>query len=237
MRAGGDVIRGCTFAVARLWHDASTLTRRARGGGIAISLVIEGRIRARRGAASIEVGKGEGFIDTLDGATTVEVENSVGSIEVRLNDSFACRCRVSVAEGVRGLGPEPDSLPWLLTLANVTLASRAEHRNANWAFTRAALENLVAAVLVEANGPQADSIVDRALVEICRSCTDPAFDVRALAATQRRTPRWLQSAFAKRALTSRQAIRLERTRVARQLLETHRGLGSGEVARRAGFPS
>ncbi|AND17335.1 hypothetical protein [Rathayibacter tritici] len=65
-----------------------------------------------------------------------------------------------------------------------------------WAFTRAALENLIAAVLVEVNEPLSDSIVDRALEEIRRSCTNPSFDVTALAATQRMTPRWLQAAFA-----------------------------------------
>lgn len=237
MRAGGDVIRGRTFAVARLWHDASALTRRAVDGGSAISLVVEGRIRVTRGATSLEVSKGEGFVDTLDGATTVEVENSVGSIELRVSESFSRRYGVSLAEGVHWLGPDLDSLPWLLTLANATLASRGERRDTTWSFTRAALENLVAAVLVEANEPPSDSIVDRALEEIRRSCTDPSFDVAALAGTQRMTPRWLQVAFAERALTPRQAIRLERTRVARQILETHRGLGIDEVARRAGFPS
>lgn len=115
MRAGGDVIRGRTFAVARLWHDASALTRRAGGGGSAISLVVEGRIRVTRGATSIEVGKGEGFIDTLDGATTVEVENSVGSIELRVSESFSRRYGVSVADGLHWLGPDLDSLPWLLS--------------------------------------------------------------------------------------------------------------------------
>ncbi|MBF4462160.1 MULTISPECIES: helix-turn-helix domain-containing protein [unclassified Rathayibacter] len=106
-----------------------------------------------------------------------------------------------------------------------------------WAFTRASLENLVAPVLIETNEPTADSIADRALAEIRLSCRDPSFDVAALAASQRMTTRWLQAAFAERGLTPRQAIRLERTRIALQLVETHRPLAIDDVARRAGFPS
>ncbi|PPG07867.1 hypothetical protein C5E02_12700 [Rathayibacter rathayi] len=102
-----------------------------------------------------------------------------------------------MADGLHWLGPELDSLPRLLTLAHATLASSGERRDTTWAFTRAALENLVAAALVEVNEPLSDSIVDRSLEDIRRSSSDPSFDVAALAATQLTTPRWLQGRVSK----------------------------------------
>lgn len=237
VRAGGDVIRSQSFAVGRLWHDASRLTRRGGGGGSAISLVVEGRIRATRGTTTIEVGQGEAFLDALDGETCIEVEHSVGSIELRVNESFPQRYGVAPIEGLQALGADLASLPWLLSLANAMLASREDGGATTWPFTRTALENLVAAVMVEANEPPPTTITDRALAEIRRSCTDPTFDVAALAASQSITSRWLQAAFAARDLTPRQAIRRERLRTARCLLEAHPGIALDDAAGRAGFPS
>lgn len=238
-RAGGDAIRGRTFAVSRLWHDAPAVIRRAEqnSGGGAISIVVEGTIRVTQGATTIEIVKGEGFVDSLSSATTIEVDSAVGTIELRVNTSFAQRFGVAIVDRLQPLNPTLGTIPGLVTLANATLASHGQHRGSSWAFTRAALENLVAALMVEANEPPTDSILERALEEIRLSSADPAFSVTALAATQKMTSRWLQAAFAERGLTPRQAIRLERTRQARQLMEIHRDIPLDEVAQRAGFPS
>ncbi|AJM78190.1 helix-turn-helix domain-containing protein [Rathayibacter toxicus] len=238
-RAGGDSIRGRSFALSRLWHEAPLLLRGAnklRGGG-AVSVVVEGEMVVSHGTTRFTVKKGEGFIASLNSAITLEARGAVGTIELRVDGSFSRRFGVADINALQLLGPELEAMTGLISLANPTLASRGGRRRVTWSFTRTALENMVAALVAEARDAPADSLVERALEEIRLWSDDPAFDVVTLATTLKVTPRWLQMVFAEHGLTPRQAIRIERTRKARQTMKAHLGITLDEVARRTGFPS
>lgn len=243
IKVAGDTIRTEDFAILRIWHTASRISRSPTRGGQVIGFVLEGHLHLDADATGIAIGPSEGYYYESSSELQERTAGSTAVLEAHLSAEAGQRLGVRQGEGLIKIRSGLTSSRVFVAVVSTILSAPVRSSDLHFLDLRRSAESALKGILNEAslvdesgNRSRSERLRRRASAIIERRHWDPGFTVAILIEESGVSRSGLHAAFAEIGTTPLMEIRRARVKTVTAMLGK-RDLTVKEISLAAGFRS